>query len=175
MDGSIFHWTPGLLLRYATLRLVYYHIPQDENNPQLAIDNSQLSHILHTPSSSPTTNPQTPSTATMTSMVSYLLETNQPVSDARLVQEVHYLLRVMTFYVSKPLRRKPTSKMSQEMFDVLYIVLDAAEKRNLQHLLPFNALGRLHSLLHAIEGQMAAVGQVAKIPASCGRRTNYAL
>ena len=104
-------------------------------------------------------------------MVTYLLETHQPVSDARLVHEVHYLLRIMTFYVSRPVRRKPTSKMSQEMFEVLYIVLDAAEKRNLQTLLPPNALGRLHSLLHALEGQMAAVGQVAKIPNWCGRRT----
>lgn len=108
----------------------------------------------------------------MSNFVPYLLETNQPVSDARLVQEVHYMLDIMTHYVSRPQRRLPTSDTSQFMYETLYIVLDAAKKRDLQRLLPFNALTRLQALLEALEMQMASQGQVASFPAWCSRLTS---
>lgn len=107
----------------------------------------------------------------MANFVPHLLQTNQPVSDARLAQEAHYMLGVMTYYVSRPKIRSPTSDTPQFMYETLYIVLDAAKKRDLQRLLPPNTLTRLQALLEALEMQIASRGQVATFPASCSRLT----
>ena len=88
-----------------------------------------------------------------------MLKTNQTVSDAQLVDAVHYAIRLTEFRITLPSIQLVKPNKQHRMLEEGCLVLDAAERRGgLQRMLEPNTLGRLRALLEMMQVQLQSRG-----------------
>lgn len=103
-------------------------------------------------------------------MVPGMLQSNQPVSDARLASAVHYYTRTMQNYIKHPKSPLVNPTKQHRLIEEGYLVLNAAEgRRLLRVLVELNTLGRMRALLERIEQRMRSRGVVYVSPSNANR------
>lgn len=98
-------------------------------------------------------------------MVPNMLQANQTVSDAQLEAGVYYAYRTTQYYINQPKSPFVNPTKQYRLIEEGYLVLDAAEARNLQRMLHPNTLGRLRTLLERLQQQMLSRGATGASPA----------